>query len=175
MKLTCDALAMLSSLAVLGGVVCPAYADAISGRPTVTDGDTLRFIGGIKVRLFGIDTPEKTQRCEANGACYQCGKEAADYVRSIIGDQQVTCEFTGDKSYDRYVAICSVGKRDLGEAVIAAGWALPYEQFLRGHRLERSYTSALKTAQSKALGMNRGRFIPPEDWRRHKMRLECER
>jgi endonuclease YncB( thermonuclease family) len=42
-----------------------ALAD-VSGTAIVVDGDTLS-IAGIKVRLNGIDTPEKDQTCKANG------------------------------------------------------------------------------------------------------------
>jgi endonuclease YncB( thermonuclease family) len=154
---------------------CPAYADILSGHPTVTDGDTYRFESGIRIRLFGVDAPEKNQKCETNGAWYPCGQEAQKFVQGFIGKNELVCELTGDKTYDRFVAICSVGGKDLGEAIIAAGYGFPYREFLKKHRLEAPYIAAEKVAQSKKLGLNRGRFILPADWRSHKMRLECER
>ncbi len=153
----------------------PATADTISGTPTVTDGDTYRFKSGIRIRLFGIDTPEKNQKCEVNGACYPCGQEATMFVQKFIGKSELVCELTGDKTYDRYVATCAVGGQDLGEAIIASGWGFPYREFLTKSPLEALYIAAQKRAQSKAVGVHRGRFIPPADWRNHKMRLECER
>ncbi len=156
-------------------IVAPAAADTLIGRPTVTDGDTFRFQSGIRVRLFGVDTPEKNQKCERADACYPCGRDAAAFVREFIGSNDLVCELTGEKTYDRYVAICSVGKKDLGEAIIASGWGFPYRQFLKGHRLRVAYEAAERQAQSRKLGLNRGTFIAPSDWRNHKMRLECER
>ncbi len=153
----------------------PAVADTLTGHPVVTDGDTFRFKGGLKIRLFGVDTPEKNQKCEWKNACYPCGRDAADFVRALVGKNEMTCALTGDKTYDRFVAVCSVGKKDVGEAIIAAGWGLPYRRFLKGHPLEASYVAAEKGAQSQKRGLNRGRFIPPADWRGRKMRLECER
>jgi endonuclease YncB( thermonuclease family) len=150
-------------------------ADTISGKPTITDGDTFRFKSGIRIRLFGVDTPEKSQKCEAKGACYPCGQEATKFVQNFIGKSELVCELTGDKTFDRYVASCSVGGKDLGEALIANGWGFPYLEFLEKSRLEAPYTAAARQAQSRAAGMHRGRFIPPADWRNHKMRLECER
>jgi endonuclease YncB( thermonuclease family) len=152
-----------------------ANADTISGRPTVTDGDTLRFQSGIRIRLFGIDTPEKPQRCEYNGSCYSCGTDATAFVRNLIKDREVSCTLTGDKTYERYVAICSVGNADIAEATIAAGWGFPYREFLKKHRKEAVYLAAEKQAIAKRLGVHRGSFISPDNWRRHKMRLECER
>ncbi len=152
-----------------------AAADTISGTPIITDGDTFRFKSGIRIRLFGVDTPEKNQRCEFRGACYPCGQDATRFVQSFIGKSELVCELTGDKTYDRYVATCSVGGKDLGEAIIANGWGFPYVEFLKKSRLEAPYIAAARQAQSRAAGMHRGRFISPADWRNHKMRLECER
>jgi micrococcal nuclease len=161
--------------ALLPLFVVPAAADTISGKPIITDGDTFRYKGGIKIRLFGVDTPEKNQKCEAKGACYPCGQEATKFVQSFIGKSDLVCDLTGDKTYDRYVASCSVGGKDLGEALIAAGLGFPYREFLKKSPLEAPYIAAEIRAQSRAVGMHRGRFIPPADWRNHKMRLECER
>jgi micrococcal nuclease len=167
---------MITHLTLIFALMMPiAQADIISGTPTVIDGDTYRYKSGIKIRLFGVDTPEKNQRCEMNGACYPCGQEAQKFVQSFIGRSELACELTGDKTYDRYVATCSVGGKDLGETLIAAGWGFPYRGFLKKHRLEAPYLAAEKSAQKKKLGLNRGRFIAPADWRNHKARLECER
>lgn len=152
-----------------------ASADTITGSPTVTDGDTLRFKSGIRIRLFGVDTPEKNQQCEAEGACYPCGQDATKFVQGFIAKSELVCELTGDKTYERYVATCSVAGRDIGEALIANGWGFPYREYLTKSPLEATYIAAEKTARSKQAGMHRGRFISPAEWRNHKMRLECER
>jgi len=103
------------------------------------------------------------------------GGRSTKFVQSFIGKSELVCELTGDKTYDRYVASCSVEGKDLGEALIAAGLGFPYREFLKKNRLETPYIAAEKRAQASAVGMHRGRFIPPADWRNHKMRLECER
>ncbi len=61
---------MNAIFAVLVMLSSPAFADTISGNPRVTDGDTFRYESGIKIRLFGVDTPEKNQRCERKDECY---------------------------------------------------------------------------------------------------------
>ena len=40
-----------------------SQSEIISGLPVVTDGDTIK-INNNKIRLFGIDAPEKKQLCE---------------------------------------------------------------------------------------------------------------
>ena len=39
------------------------FGETIIGKATVIDGDTIK-INGIKIRLFGIDAPEKKQLCQ---------------------------------------------------------------------------------------------------------------
>ena len=49
---------------------------AATGAVQVTDGDTLR-IGDSRIRLHGIDAPERAQSCDgADGQSYRCGEEA---------------------------------------------------------------------------------------------------
>ena len=42
-----------------------SFAKGISGVAKVVDGDTIK-INGIKIRLFGVDAPEKNQICKKN-------------------------------------------------------------------------------------------------------------
>ncbi|MEO2183179.1 MAG: hypothetical protein ABGY43_12845 [bacterium] len=55
-------------LLLLSGVVS---AD-ISGAALISDGDTIT-ISGMKVRLNGIDTPERNQTCRKAGVTWKCG------------------------------------------------------------------------------------------------------
>ena len=52
--------------ATLLSLVLVAAGAGISGKASVTDGDTLR-IGSERIRLHGIDAPESAQRCRAGG------------------------------------------------------------------------------------------------------------
>ena len=47
-------------------LVLVAPGAGISGKASVTDGDTLR-IGPERIRLYGIDASESAQRCRAGG------------------------------------------------------------------------------------------------------------
>ena len=47
-------------------VAAGAAGAGISGKASVTDGDTLR-IGSERIRLHGIGAPESAQRCRAGG------------------------------------------------------------------------------------------------------------
>ena len=61
---------------ILALFAAPASANQISGKAKIGDGDTVSF----SVRLFGIDTPERRQKCERARICYPCGKEAKRYL-----------------------------------------------------------------------------------------------
>src|SRR5690349_7668059 len=101
----------------------PRTGEAITGRPRVVDGDSLE-LAGHRIRLFGIDAPESRQNCrDRRGQSYSCGREARDALAAIIGRSSVSCAPVGE-SYDRDVAICTAGGRDLGDVMVRNGHAL---------------------------------------------------
>ncbi len=57
----------LLAIALLIGLLWPVTALAeISGPARVIDGDTLE-VAGERIRLYGIDAPEKDQTCSIDG------------------------------------------------------------------------------------------------------------
>jgi len=52
-------------LAILLNLVTQVVASEIYGLPIVTDGDTVKILGN-RIRLHGIDAPEKNQKCTKN-------------------------------------------------------------------------------------------------------------
>lgn len=54
------------------------------------DGDSLE-IGSRRIRLMGIDAPEYDQFCKKNnGELYPCGQLAADYLKTLIAEKNIT-------------------------------------------------------------------------------------
>lgn len=80
-------------------------------------------IGGVRIRLFGIDTPEGKQTCEHDGRAWACGEEAARQLRSLTATHEVRCEGHGDDAYGRAVAVCSADGFELNKTMVEAGWA----------------------------------------------------
>src|SRR5438128_6955580 len=104
-----------------------------AGAVRVVDGDTLR-IGAARIRLHGIDAPERAQSCaDASGRRYGCGQEAAAALARLIGGTRPDCVERDRDHYGRSVAICSVAGRDLNRAMVAEGWALAYTQYSRDY------------------------------------------
>ena len=59
------------------------YAKTIIGIATVIDGDTIH-INNNKIRLHGIDAPEKNQTCLDEDKNWKCGKQSTFELKKII-------------------------------------------------------------------------------------------
>ena len=85
----------------------------ITGPARVVDGDTI-VVGGVRIRLEGIDAPETSQSCAtASGGDWPCGRKATAELAHMIGHRSVTCEDRGLDKYRRVLAVCRAGDIDL--------------------------------------------------------------
>lgn len=109
-------------------LTAPAAGQEVSGPARAADGDSLD-LSGIAVRLFGVDAPELMQSCERDRAPWQCGKEAASKLASLVGGLPVVCDQKDVDDYGRIVAICRAGGVDLGGAMVDAGLAVALPHF----------------------------------------------
>jgi endonuclease YncB( thermonuclease family) len=135
-----------------------AYANGISGKATVVDGDTLG-IQGIRVHLFGVDAPESSQLCRRpNDVQYQCGVQAARKLEAFIANRAVTCSPVDGDGGGRTVATCSVNGTDLGDWLVRNGLA-----FDRPEISEWRYHDAQLEAEHAARGVWNGVAVRP--WR----------
>lgn len=111
-----------------------AAGSTITGRASVTDGDTID-IRGLKIRFDGVDAPESWQQChDASGSTYRCGKAAAEALDSFLAASRPTTCFLGAKDrYGRFVARC---QRADGERInawlVRNGWALDWQKYSGG-------------------------------------------
>lgn len=140
----------------------------------VSDGDTFTLSSETRIRLFGIDAPELNQKCRRDNACEPCGQRSRDALATVAqGD--LICERRG-KSYDRTVARCVVGDKDLALEMIKAGHAMVYGQYIKKRDpLRAMYLDAEAKAKKEKVGIWATEMIPPDQWRRNRARLECER
>lgn len=99
------------------------------GRISVVDGDTIR-VGGETVRLFGIDAPEVEQTCRRpGGEVWRCGDWARREVRRLFEGKRARCDAIEFDQYGRTVATCAVGGTDMGETLVASGYARAYLRY----------------------------------------------
>jgi endonuclease YncB( thermonuclease family) len=139
--------------------------EPVSGAARIIDGDSLE-IAGARIRIFGIDAPEGRQQCrDAHGAEYACGRDAARALGRIIGGRSVTCTPVTHDQYERDVATCDAGGRDLGEQMVRAGYARDYARHSRGR-----YASAEREAREARRGIWAGSFEDPAAWRKREMK-----
>ena len=95
------------------------------GVPTIRDGDNVK-IDGENIRPSGIDACGLGQPARLAGREIDCGIWARDHFRDMIGPRTVRCESTERDFYDRPLATCYTGDRNLNRALVENGYAFPY-------------------------------------------------
>jgi endonuclease YncB( thermonuclease family) len=118
---------------LLFAIVLLATSFAMAGTPNghirVIDGDTLD-VGGVRVRLHGIDAPEANQRCETEqGVTWDCGAWVSREVRARYQGKAAMCEALDNDRYGRVVARCKVDGQDMGAALVGDGLAFAYRRY----------------------------------------------
>ena len=93
------------------------------GTPTAVDGDTIRS-GDERIRLLGIDAPERDQICERGGEAWPCGEAATSQLEALLNGGQIRCEQMGRDRYHRVLARCKIGASDLSEELVGGGLAI---------------------------------------------------
>lgn len=155
---------MIRLLAVLSFLLTsPVHADPITGVPRIVDGDSL-VIKGVKIRLHGIDAPERNQICGTEPNRWDCGRQSTRALSQMIDRAPVTCHERDVDRYGRIVAACKVGGVLLNAKMVAEGWAVAYRQY------SMDYVGEEDQARESGRGIWSGEFVRPEDWRRSRRR-----
>ncbi len=139
------------------------------GKAKVIDGDTIK-INKKKIRLFGIDAPEKKQICKKIYLSflifnfqkdYKCGEKSTIALIQKVKGKKVKCilEHNKDK-YKRNIGTCYVGTQDINRWLVKNGYALAYKKYSGKYIFEEQF------ARENKLGLWRGTFMKPEKWRR---------
>ena len=163
-------------LLILGGVAIAAFFaimfsknETSSTEPTntqrqmveVIDGDTID-VDGMRIRLHGIDAPERGQPCTKNGAQFNCGSAAKDHLTYLLIGERVNCTAASKDRWGRQVSICKIGKLDIGRQMVRQGWAIAYAEY------SSDYVEDEQFARTNEFGMWSKDFAPPKDWRKQK-------
>lgn len=148
-----------SALVLILALSAPVGAVTLSGQARVVDGDSL-VVAGERVRLFGVDAPELTQRCDASGRNWACGAWAKDALIKIVGQGVLRCEALDRDRYGRTVARCMVSGRDVGAAMVRAGAATAYLRY------SSDYAGVEAQAKRDARGLWSGTMTAPSDYRK---------
>lgn len=110
----------------IGLCLCSAWVQAadITGTARVVDGSTLD-VGGVVVRLYGIQAPHPEQTCRTRkGQTQHCGRIATLALIQIVRGPKLRCEDKGRDSQGRRQGLCFVGWLNINEEMVASGHAL---------------------------------------------------
>jgi micrococcal nuclease len=141
----------------------PSLSHAWSGTVVhVADGDTIdveRDGKRVRVRLYGIDTPEKSQ---------WYGQNAKTFTSSQVFGKVVKVEEIDVDRYGRVVGLVSVGDLILNRHLVAYGFAWVYHQYCK-----KPFCSEWAEVETKARMEKRGLWknpdvVPPWEYRRSK-------
>ena len=156
---TCGVLWLLPLL--LLSIQNPVHAESITGSARVLDGDTIS-IGSDVIRLHGIDAPENGQNCKrASGKSFNCGASAEKKLKELTAGE-VTCTGTSRDNYERLIAVCSDGDREINSRMVQSGWAVAYRKF------SQDYVTDEDDAKAAERGLWAGRFELPSEFRANK-------
>ncbi len=136
----------------------------VYGPVRVVNGDTLIMYGNY-FKLYGIDAPESNQTCaNRSGRSYNCGREAAMWLKSWIGENELECHVIRQNTKGDMEGTCSYGPYDLGAALVNAGWAVA------NVNVTDIYYPYEMQAQENKRGLWQGQFYMPWDWRKMQAR-----
>jgi endonuclease YncB( thermonuclease family) len=123
----------------------------VTGPVTVLDARTLEFSDGTRVEL-DLTIPNPDQMALNGDTLYPCAKEAAEFLRRLIGNRLVTCfqNDAGDGPWSGYV-----GNTNIERAMVVNGWALADHSSLHADEV---------IARENLRGLWRGMFLHPDDW-----------
>ncbi|MEY4110128.1 MAG: hypothetical protein RLZZ46_482 [Bacteroidota bacterium] len=134
-------------------------AQTISGKIiAASDGDTItvRTSDGInyKIRLNGIDCPEKSQ---------DFGKRAKDFTWNFCYGKTITANLLSKDKYDRNIGDVFADGQSLNRALLSAGLAWHYKKY--------SSDESLARLEAEARAAKRGLWsipnpLPPWDYRK---------
>lgn len=100
--------------------------DEVSGPARVLDADIL-IIDKQRVILWGVDAPERSQTCGADGKLWGCYDAARRALELLSGRGEVRCTLTGEPDpFNRRFGVCMAGDEDIGAELIRQGLALAY-------------------------------------------------
>ena len=137
-----------------------AQAASFSGAARVIDGDTLD-IGDRRVRIFGIDAPERAQTCTRDaGRDWACGDWATSEMKRRYGGRALICTEVDRDRYGRTVARCrDTTGADVAQVLTTAGAAFAYRRY------SHDYVDAERKARAAGVGVWAGTAMRPAAFR----------
>mgnify|MGYP000088299593 CR=1 FL=1 len=140
------------------------HAETLTGRVVgIADGDTLTLLDATKtqhkIRLAGIDSPEKGQ---------PFGQVCKKSLSDLAYDRAATVESSKLDRYGRVIGKVFVDGQDVNLEQIRRGCGWHYKKYQNEQSLDDrlAYNSAEETARNRKIGLwTDDAPVPPWDWR----------
>jgi endonuclease YncB( thermonuclease family) len=118
-------------------------------------------MGNTRIRIEGMDAPERDQLCgDENLQNNPCGTKATEALREIVGDKSVDCAASGLDRYGRSLATYTVDGLDIEHERVRDCWALAFVRY------SKRYIEDEDAARTIKAGMWGGTFIEPRNYGR---------
>ena len=140
----------------------------ITGFAKIIDGDTIK-ISNKKIRLHGIDAPEKKQTCKKSyliigifsfTKSYLCGQVSTHKLTKKINNQIIKCKIKDVDRYNRLIGECYKRNQNLNSWLVSNGYAVAYRKY------SKKYISDELNAKNNKLGIWQSKFEMPWDFRK---------
>ena len=136
-----------------------AHGDEIKGKVvSIADGDTVTVLDTEKVqhkiRLQGIDAPEKAQAF---------GAKSKERLSEKIGEKEVVVKWKDKDRYGRVLGEIYLGDRHINLEMVQDGMAWHYKQYSNSNELAEAEESARKS--EKGLWADK-ESVPPWEYRK---------
>ena len=150
-------------LALILFLFLPSLASAFSGKVVgIADGDTITMLRDkeqVRIRLYGIDTPERRQAF---------GNKARQFTAKLVHGKVVEVEPVDVDRYGRTVGIVQIEDVILNKELVKAGLAWVYTRYC-----DRPICERWRVLEQEAREAKRGLWvdpnpIPPWEFRRQK-------
>ena len=138
-----------------------SHGKIITGKAKIIDGDTIH-INKKKIRLHGIDAPEKKQECMLENKKWDCGQQSTRELEKIINKKIIKCISSDIDRYKRYIATCYVNKLNINQTMVRKGWAIAYRYYSKDYVIDENY------AKKNKAGIWKSKFDDPYIFRKKK-------
>jgi endonuclease YncB( thermonuclease family) len=155
--MTGKALVLAAGIALAGSA--SAAAPPVYQGPAEVVGPALLSLGGKRILLWGVDAPVKGQPCYAGNKIWDCATASAKTLLNLVGTGEIACEERKVDHFGRVFAVCKAGELDINRALVEAGMAVALSKETP------DYVATEEAAKAKAIGIWRGPFTAPADYR----------
>jgi micrococcal nuclease len=119
--------------------------ETITGKVVrISDGDTFVLLTAnneqVKIRLYGVDAPEKSQ---------DFGNVSKDYLGKLLQDKNIIVLSKGKDRYGRVIGLVSAGSINVNEEMLKAGLVWHFKKYDSNP----AWTSLEQEARARRMGL----------------------